>query len=73
MYRSNIYRLKKFIVAKKISYKILFIEILRRGKRIPPEKEAFVHLTGIIILLSLIVVISYFDIARIITGDSLLK
>ena len=51
----------------------LFIEILRRGKRIPPEKEAFVHLTGIIILLSLIVVISYFDIARIITGDSLLK
>ena len=51
----------------------LFIEILRRGKRIPPEKEAFVHLTGIIILLSLIAVISYFDIARIITGDSLLK
>jgi regulator of sigma E protease len=51
----------------------LGIETLRRGKRISPEKEAFVHLTGIILLLSLIAVISYFDISRILSGESLLK
>lgn len=51
----------------------LGIEALRRGKRISPEKEAFVHLTGIILLLSLIAVISYFDISRILSGESLLK
>ena len=48
----------------------LAIEVVRRGKRIPPQKEALVHLTGFALLLLLIVIISYNDIARIIGGES---
>jgi len=53
--------------------RILFvvIEILRRGKRIAPEKEALVHLVGFALLMSAVVVISYFDILRIVHGESL--
>lgn len=51
----------------------VFIEWVRRGKRIPPEKESFVHLVGLVLLLSLVVIISYFDIIRIFRGDSLLR
>ncbi|HZU75274.1 MAG TPA: M50 family metallopeptidase [Dehalococcoidia bacterium] len=55
--------------------RILFvvIEILRRGKRIAPEKEALVHLLGFALLMCLVVVISYHDILRIVQGDSLVK
>jgi regulator of sigma E protease len=49
------------------------IEILRRGKRIAPAKEAMVHLVGMAAMLVLVVVLSYFDIARIIRGDSLFR
>ena len=51
----------------------VFIEWVRRGKRIPPEKENFVHLIGLVLLLSSVVIISYFDIIRIFRGDSLLR
>ena len=50
----------------------LAIEVVRRGKRIPPQKEALVHMAGFVILITLVVVISYFDILRISRGDSLL-
>ena len=40
------------------------IEWVRRGKRISPRKEGLVHLVGFALLLGLIVVISYFDIVR---------
>jgi regulator of sigma E protease len=55
--------------------RILFviIEILRRGKRIAPEREALVHLVGFALLISFVVVVSYFDILRIVHGDSLVK
>ncbi|MHB8573703.1 MAG: M50 family metallopeptidase [Dehalococcoidia bacterium] len=55
--------------------RILFvlIELARRGKRIAPEKEALVHLLGFALLLSFVVIISYFDIARIVHGESLIK
>ncbi|MGI8551737.1 MAG: M50 family metallopeptidase [Dehalococcoidia bacterium] len=55
--------------------KVLFVlvEILRGGKRVAPEKEALVHFVGFVLLLSLVVVISYFDIARIVHGGSLLR
>lgn len=55
--------------------RVLFIlvELLRGGRRVPPEKEALVHLAGFVVLLSLVVVISYFDILRIVNGDSLFK
>lgn len=55
--------------------RVLFvlIELARRGKRIAPEKEAFVHLVGFALVISFVVVISYFDIARIVHGQSLFK
>ena len=51
----------------------ILIEIARRGKRISPEKEGLVHMAGFAMLLIFIVVISYFDIARAIEGESLLR
>jgi regulator of sigma E protease len=55
--------------------RILFvlIEIARRGKRIAPEREALVHLLGFALLISFVVIVSYFDIVRIVQGDSLVK
>lgn len=50
----------------------VFLEWFRRGKRISPQKEGLVHLIGFMALIVLILVISYFDIARIIQGESLL-
>jgi regulator of sigma E protease len=48
------------------------LEWVRRGKRISPKREGLVHLIGFILLILLIVVISYYDIARIIQGENLL-
>ncbi|MBN1375704.1 MAG: site-2 protease family protein [Dehalococcoidia bacterium] len=50
----------------------VFLEWVRRGKRISPQKEGLVHLIGFFTLILLILVISYFDISRIISGGSLL-
>ena len=50
----------------------VFLEWIRRGKRISPQKEGLVHLIGFVALIVLILVISYFDVARIINGGSLL-
>jgi regulator of sigma E protease len=46
----------------------VFAEVLRGGRRVDPAKERFVHLVGIAILLSLMVVISFFDLQRVLTG-----
>ena len=51
----------------------ILIEFLRRGRRVAPQKEALVHLTGLALILTLSVVITYFDILRVFHGDSLLK
>lgn len=51
----------------------LGIEWVRRGKRIPPEREGFVHLVGFVVLLGLIALVSYFDIHRLLQGESLLR
>ena len=48
------------------------LEWVRRGKRISPKREGLVHLIGFIVLILLIVVISYYDIANIIHGESVL-
>ena len=48
------------------------LEWVRRGKRISPQKEGLVHLIGFIVLITVIVVVSYYDIIRIIQGESLL-
>ncbi len=50
----------------------VFLEWIRRGKRISPKREGMVHLIGFAVLLLLIIVVSYFDIVNIIHGDSIL-
>ncbi len=51
----------------------LGIEWVRRGKRIPPEKEGFVHMVGFAVLITLIVLVTYLDILRIFRGESLIR
>ena len=51
----------------------VLIEIARRGKRISPEREGLVHLTGFALLLIVGVVVAYFDIVRAISGESALR
>ncbi len=51
----------------------VLIEVLRRGRRIAPAKEAMVHLVGLGALLLLVIVLSYFDVARIVRGDELFR
>ena len=48
------------------------IEFLRGGKPISPRREGMAHLIGFLVLIGLIVVISYFDIVRLINGDSII-
>ena len=50
----------------------VILEWVRRGKRVPPEKEGLVHLVGFALLISAILVISASDINRLIQGGSLL-
>jgi len=49
------------------------LEWVRRGKRVRPEREALVHAVGVVFLISFIAVISYFDIVRIVRGESILN
>ena len=51
----------------------VLIEVVRRGKRISPEKEGLVHLTGFALLMTFVVIVSYFDIVRAISGESALR
>jgi regulator of sigma E protease len=50
--------------------RLLFIaiELLRGGRRVDPAKERFVHLIGMAVLLSLMLVISFFDVQRLLSG-----
>ena len=50
----------------------VILEWVRRGKKVPPEKEGLVHLVGFALLITAIVVISANDINRLIQGGSLL-
>ncbi len=51
----------------------VLIEVARRGKRIPPQREALVHAIGFALLLSLMVLISFNDIMRWLNGRTLLQ
>ena len=51
----------------------IFVEFLRRGKRVAPQKEALVHLAGFGVMIMFGLVITYFDVLRIFNGESLLK
>jgi regulator of sigma E protease len=46
---------------------IIFVEIIRRGKRIAPEREALIHLTGFALLMASVLVITFFDIQRLVS------
>jgi regulator of sigma E protease len=50
----------------------VILEWLRRGKRVPPEREGLIHLIGFVLLISAVLVISANDINRLIQGGSLL-
>jgi regulator of sigma E protease len=51
----------------------VLLEYARRGKRVRPEKEAMVHFVGLVLMLTFAAVITYFDLARIFTGGSIIK
>jgi regulator of sigma E protease len=49
------------------------LEWIRGGKKIDPQKEGLVHLVGIAVLLGLMLIISYFDVLRLISGQSIFQ
>lgn len=48
------------------------LEALRGGKRVTPEKEGLIHLLGLAILIGLMLVVSYHDILRLLSGQPIL-
>jgi len=49
------------------------LEALRGGKRVTPEREGFIHLVGMAILVGLLLVVSYQDVARLLSGQPILS
>jgi len=49
------------------------LEVLRRGRRVAPEKEAIVHLVGLVLILAMAAFITVIDIQRLIGGESLFR
>lgn len=49
------------------------LEALRGGKRVAPEKEGLIHLMGLVILIGLMLVVSYNDIVRLLSGQAILS
>ena len=50
----------------------VLLEWVRRGKRITPKVEGLVHLVGFAMLITVMLVVTYQDILRIISGGSLI-
>lgn len=50
----------------------VLIEWVRRGRRIPPEREGLVHAIGFAVLMAFVVIVSVADIQRITGGGSLI-
>ncbi|MCI0476540.1 MAG: RIP metalloprotease RseP [Anaerolineales bacterium] len=48
------------------------LEVVRGGKKLDPQKEGMVHLVGLAILVGLMLIISYFDVLRLIAGQPIL-
>ncbi|MSP22751.1 MAG: RIP metalloprotease [Dehalococcoidia bacterium] len=48
----------------------LLLEVLRRGKRVAPEKEALVHLAGFALFIVLTIVVTFADVSKLIGGES---
>ena len=50
----------------------VLLEWVRRGRRVPPKIEGLIHLIGFSMLMAGILLITYQDIIRIISGESLI-
>ena len=50
----------------------VLLEWLRGGKKIDPQKEGLVHLVGIAVLISFMLLITFFDVQRLLSGQSIL-
>jgi len=50
----------------------VLLEWVRRGKRVSPKTEGLVHFIGFAMLMALILLITYQDIIRIVSGESLI-
>jgi regulator of sigma E protease len=48
----------------------VILEMLRGGRKIAPEREGMVHFVGLMLLLTLMFVIGFSDILRLVRGDS---
>ena len=44
------------------------LELLRGGRKVAPQREGLVHFVGLLVLLTLMFVIGYFDILRLVQG-----
>ena len=51
----------------------VIIEWMRGGKRIPPEKEGLIHMIGFALLITLVLMVSYNDIGRLIQNDGFFR
>ena len=51
----------------------LFIEVLRGGRRVRPEREALIHLVGFVLFIALAAIVTFFDITRIANGESIFR
>jgi len=51
----------------------VLIEGVRGGRRLDPRKEGYVHLVGMALLITLMLVITFFDLQRFFSGQSLLR
>ena len=49
----------------------VLLELVRGGRRVPPEKEQLVHLVGFALLIALVVAVSMNDLRRLIGGEGL--
>jgi regulator of sigma E protease len=50
----------------------VILEMLRGGRKVAPEREGMVHFIGLLVLLTLMFVIAFGDISRIVRGQSLI-
>ncbi|HUU08673.1 MAG TPA: M50 family metallopeptidase [Dehalococcoidales bacterium] len=50
----------------------VLLEWVRRGKRVSPKTEGLIHLVGLAMLMAFLLIITYQDIIRVISGESLL-
>jgi regulator of sigma E protease len=48
----------------------ILLEKVRGGKRLAPQREGLVHLIGILLLIALMLMVSYYDIVRIFSGQT---